>query len=295
VLQTTTTGNYDALQAGIYTAEIATAEGCTNMAANNVTLSFVKKPAADFSFDKYCIGLPTVFRNNSTITGSLAVDYAWNFGNGSTATTQDAITNYTEEKTYNVQLTVTPQACPAIAATKQISIDVESPKPGINYFPLNAIESKPLKLEARSFGNNYSWTPARFLSNPTLASPIYLGTQEQLYQVKILTAAGCTTIDSQFVRIFKETEIYVPKAFTPNGDGQNDVLYPFLVGIKEFHFFRVINRWGVVVFQTKTDQPGWDGKYKGAPQPVDGYSWEAEGIDIYGKLIQRKGTVTLIR
>jgi gliding motility-associated-like protein len=295
VLQTTTTGNYDALQAGIYTAEIATAQGCTNMASNNVTLSFVKKPAADFSFDKYCIGLPTVFRNNSSVTGSLAVDYTWSFGNGSTATTQDAITNYTEEKTYNVQLTVTPQACPAIAATKQTSINVESPKQGISYFPLNAIESKPLKLEARSFGNNYSWTPARFLSNPTLASPIYLGTQEQLYQVKILTAAGCTTVDSQFVRIFKETEIYVPKAFTPNGDGQNDVLYPFLVGIKEFHFFRVVNRWGVVVFQTKTDQPGWDGKYKGAPQPVDGYSWEAEGIDIYGKLIQRKGTVTLIR
>jgi gliding motility-associated-like protein len=95
--------------------------------------------------------------------------------------------------------------------------------------------------------------------------------------------------------VFKEREIYVPKAFTPNGDGRNDRIYPFLAGIRELKFFRIVNRWGVIVYESKTDLPGWDGRYNGKDQPVDGYSWEAEAIDIYGATIQRKGTVTLLR
>jgi gliding motility-associated-like protein len=295
VLIGNTSGTLNASQTGVYSAEIITAQGCSNPASNSVALSLVKKPSADFVFDKYCTDLPVNFTNKSDVNGSLAVNYLWNFGNTITSTQISPTITYGTPGNYDVQLAITPLTCPQLITTKQKTIAIEAPIPGINYFSRNAIVNKTLYLNARTFGSTYLWSPSAYLNNPTIISPIFLGTQEQLYQIKIIAPSGCTTIDTQLVRIFKEKDIYVPKGFTPNGDGQNDRLYPFLVGIKELRFFRIINRWGIVVYESRMELPGWNGNYKGVPQPVDGYSWEAEAVDIDGILIRRKGTVTLIR
>jgi gliding motility-associated-like protein len=295
VLIGNTSGSFNALQTGIYTADVITTQGCSNAASNSIALSFVKKPVVDFIFDKYCVELPVNFTNKSNVNGSLTVSYLWNFGNTITSTQVNPTITYGSPGSFDVQLAITPLACPQLNTMKQKTIAIEAPRPGINYFTRNAVINKSLYLSARTFGSNYLWSPSVNLNNPTIISPIFLGTQEQLYQIKILAPSGCTTIDTQLVRIFKEKDIYVPKGFTPNGDGQNDRLYPFLVGIKELRFFRIINRWGVVVYESRMDLPGWNGNYKGIPQPTDGYSWEAEAVDIDGILIRRKGTVTLIR
>ena len=113
--------------------------------------------------------------------------------------------------------------------------------------------------------------------------------------MQITNPSGCITVDTQLVRLFRETDILVPKAFTPNGDGLNDRMFPFMVGLKELVIFRIINRWGVMVYESRTEQPGWDGRYQGKQQPLGGYVWEAQGIDTEGKTIFRKGSFTLIR
>jgi adhesin/invasin len=94
---------------------------------------------------------------------------------------------------------------------------------------------------------------------------------------------------------FAAINIYVPKVFTPNGDGSNDVLKPILVGISQFHYFNVYNRWGNLIFTTQDPNHGWDGTFKGVPQPVETYLWIAEGIDINGKKIVAKGMTSLIK
>jgi gliding motility-associated-like protein len=94
---------------------------------------------------------------------------------------------------------------------------------------------------------------------------------------------------------FVPINIYVPKVFTPNGDSHNDVLKPILVGISSFHYFSVYNRWGNLVFTSEDAGAGWDGRFKGVPQPVETYLWVAEGIDINGKKIVQKGMVSLVR
>jgi adhesin/invasin len=94
---------------------------------------------------------------------------------------------------------------------------------------------------------------------------------------------------------FAAINIYVPKVFTPNGDGSNDVLKPILVGISQFHYFNVYNRWGNLVFTTQDPNRGWDGTFKGVPQPVETYLWIAEGIDINGKKIVAKGMTSLVK
>ncbi|MBS1974431.1 MAG: Ig-like domain-containing protein, partial [Bacteroidetes bacterium] len=94
---------------------------------------------------------------------------------------------------------------------------------------------------------------------------------------------------------FVPVNIYVPRVFTPNGDGKNDVLKPILVGISAFHYFTVYNRWGNIVFTTSDPGTGWDGTFKGVPQPVETYLWVGEGVDSQGSRVVQKGMVSLVR
>jgi len=94
---------------------------------------------------------------------------------------------------------------------------------------------------------------------------------------------------------FAMINIYVPRVFTPNNDGTNDLLRPILVGIQTFHYFSVYNRWGNLIFTTQDPNRGWDGTFKGVAQPVETYLWMAEGIDVEGKRVLAKGMTSLVR
>jgi gliding motility-associated-like protein len=94
---------------------------------------------------------------------------------------------------------------------------------------------------------------------------------------------------------FAAINIYVPRVFTPNNDGTNDILKPILVGISTFHYFSVYNRWGNLIYTSQDPNQGWDGTFKGVAQPVETYLWIAEGIDLNGKKIVAKGMTSLVR
>ncbi len=116
------------------------------------------------------------------------------------------------------------------------------------------------------------------------------------YTVKVFNEIGC--YDSAFiaVKIFKTNPyVFVPTAFTPNGDGLNDVIRPIAVGVQQIKYFRIFNRWGQLIFSTTTNEQGWDGKISGVPQGSNVFVWMVSAIDYLGKPIFIKGTVTLIR
>ena len=125
--------------------------------------------------------------------------------------------------------------------------------------------------------------------------PIFNGTTDKLYTIQIETAAGCVTVDTQLVKVFKEVRFYVPSGFTPNDDGLNDYLKPIPVGIKEFRYFRIYNRWGQLVFDLKSDPKGWNGKINGKLQSSQVVVWMAEGVGVNNVVYIQKGTCTLIR
>ena len=150
-------------------------------------------------------------------------------------------------------------------------------------------------MKARQIGVDVVWNPPTFLSSTESWVPTFNGTTDKEYTIRIETAAGCVTVDTQLVKVFKEVKIYVPTGFTPNQDGLNDYLKPIPVGIKEFKYFRVYNRWGQLVFDIKDNPLGWDGKIKGKPQSTQVVVWMAEGIGINNVLYKQKGTATLIR
>jgi gliding motility-associated-like protein len=159
--------------------------------------------------------------------------------------------------------------------------------------------NQPIQLQVIETGSSgvtqYTWSPSAYLSDATIDNPVATLPHDQRYVVTGATADGCEGTDDILIKVYKGPEIYVASAFTPNNDGLNDELKPVPVGMKELHYFRVYNRWGQLVFSTQNASRGWDGRIKGIVQLTSTYVWMAEGTDYNGRLITRKGTVTLIR
>jgi gliding motility-associated-like protein len=89
-------------------------------------------------------------------------------------------------------------------------------------------------------------------------------------------------------------DIWVPNAFTPNGDGNNDILYVYGTNIKSVTF-SVYDQYGELLFRSPSQANGWDGTYKGAKQPVAVYVYYVDAVMGDGQIVQKKGSVTLLR
>ncbi len=162
--------------------------------------------------------------------------------------------------------------------------------------------NQPLQLIATGADPSYSytWTPATFLDNNGIANPVMTADDNTYdvitYTVKASSPQGCAATDDIKISLYSNgPEIYVPNAFTPNGDGKNDILKPILIGVSQFHSFIIYNRWGQILFTSSQPGSGWDGTYKGVKQAPGTYVFTAQGKDYAGKSIFRKGTVVLIR
>jgi len=159
----------------------------------------------------------------------------------------------------------------------------------------SVVLGQPLQLGA-SGGTHYLWTPITWLSNPNINNPISLPQSNIEYVVRVSNDIGCFANDTILVRLFRLTPgFYVPNAFTPNGDGNNDIFRPIAIGMKSIDVFRVYNRWGQLVYSGSGNEVGWDGRFGGRPQEAATFVWYAEGVDYLNNKIKKKGTVILIR
>lgn len=159
----------------------------------------------------------------------------------------------------------------------------------------SVVLTQPLQLEATG-GFNYQWTPPTWLSNPFIPDPVSLPLENITYTLKVSDAQGCFALDTINVHVYKtKPDLFVPSAFTPNGDVLNDVFKPIAAGIRSLESFRVYNRWGQLMYSTTQLGRGWDGRFSGNLQGTATYVWYAEATDYLGKKIFRKGSVVLIR
>jgi gliding motility-associated-like protein len=161
----------------------------------------------------------------------------------------------------------------------------------------SVVLNQPLLLQATG-STNYLWSPAQWLSNIGIANPVSLPQSDIEYIVKVSNDFGCFDYDSIRVKVFKvDPGLYVPTAFTPNGDGKNDYFRPIILGMKSLDIFRVYNRWGQLLYSgtNVAENGGWDGNYLGKGQETATYVWYAEGIDYRNNKIKKQGYVVLIR
>ena len=87
----------------------------------------------------------------------------------------------------------------------------------------------------------------------------------------------------------------MPNAFTPHGDGLNDIFKGIPVGIQQFNYLKIYNRWGQEIFSTTDYRKGWDGLWQGQKQNSGVFVVIAKGVDFKGNIINKKATVMLIR
>ena len=178
-----------------------------------------------------------------------------------------------------------------ITVTRQVIIDA----PRDTVLPVG----QPFNLYANDINGvgftQYEWLPYYGLNNPLIATPIAILDKDITYTLTARTALGCVATDKIKIQVYRGPEIYVPNAFTPNRDSRNDFLKAIPVGIRNFNYFRIYDRWGTLVFSTTNPAIGWDGRIKGTEQSTATYVWMAEGIDYTGKIVRRKGSVIIIR
>jgi gliding motility-associated-like protein len=289
---------YRALVPGVYQVEFSSNKGCKKISSNFINLNLIRKPTPRFSVDIYCTGSEATFTNLSQTANSGSVNYLWKFQNGQTDSNFTAKHVFTTSGLYKVCLDVIPVACPQLSDSSVVNIQIEAAPKGIVYPAINAMVGKSISLVARAIGDFYEWKPSTGLNSPFIRIPI-LNTppKEQRFTVDITTRSGCRTVDTQTVRVFDEQQIYVAGGFTPNNDGNNDKVYPILVGVAAFRYMKIFNRWGVQVFQTASTDPeqGWDGTYKGVPQPADTYTWVVSAVGDNEREIRKSGSLVLIR
>ncbi len=259
-------------------------------ADNEVKITVVPYPKAFAGADtEIC------FNSRVTLHATGGTSYLWS---PASSLSDPAVANPTANPLETIEYIVTvtdTKGCPK-PATDTVEIKVY-PKIIANAGPRDTsiVISQPLQLHG-SGGQVYLWSPATGLNNNQIQDPTAVLDNDQQYILKASVPAGCFGTDTINVKVYKTGPgLYVPNAFTPNGDGLNDVFRPVPIGIKYITYFQIYNRFGQLLFSTTNPAHGWDGTINGKPQNPDVYVWIAEGVNYLNKKVSTKGTVMLIR
>ena len=142
----------------------------------------------------------------------------------------------------------------------------------------------------------YTWAPTNgSLDNPNINNPVAVPFDSvTTYTVYGMSIYGCLDSAHITISLGNMTE-FVPSAFTPNGDGLNDVFRITNMSFQRLVDFRIFNRWGQQVFQTANREKGWDGTWNGVPQDMGVYTYHIVIGLVDGTTKSYQGTVTLIR
>lgn len=260
------------------------------IAVDDITVTPIPYPAANVGPDKtICFG------QSAQLNASGGSIYSWSPAAFLTATN---IPNPQSIKpTDNIRYIVTVRdvlGCPK-PVRDTMTLYVSKIKANAGPRDTSVVLDQPLQLFATG-SINYSWSPTTWLNNPLIHNPIALPRNDIEYVVKVSDNAGCFDRDSIRVHVFMiKPDLLVPNAFTPNGDGNNDVFKPIPIGMKSIDLFMVYNRWGQMVYSGSGNDAAWDGTFGGKKQEMATFVWYAEGVDYLNNKIKRKGSVVLIR
>lgn len=154
--------------------------------------------------------------------------------------------------------------------------------------------ASPVQLHAYG-ASSYTWSPGFMLSDSTSAHPTAAPSVTTLFVLTGKDTYGCTGTDTITIRSIAHATYFMPNAFTPNGDGRNDKIYPIVYCEFEFESFHIFNRWGQRVFYTVKYRDGWNGHFNGVPAETGTYYYYVEGYKPDGKRVLYKGDIVLIR
>jgi gliding motility-associated-like protein len=151
------------------------------------------------------------------------------------------------------------------------------------------------QMDPESNCSSFHWKPSGGLSNANIMEPVASPEVSTRYFITGVTEKGCKTKDSIDVFINPNAQLAMPNAFAP-GNGPNGTFKVLKRGIASLRHFRIYDRWGIMVFEAKNIDDGWDGTYKGTPQPLGVYIYDISAVSsTTGKEFEQKGNITLLR
>ena len=284
--------------AGTFPVTLTISEnGCTQSFTDNVVVS--PRPIAYYGLGTAisCDMQPVLFLDSSQV--SQPASYLWSFGDGTTSTLQNPTHTYPAAGSFPSSLIITSaNGClDTFALTAPVNI-FPSPQAGFIASPHDTSIFYPqittVDISVGAVDCDMYWGDGTSSTNcDTIHDYTHTGTYT-IMQV-IVNALGCR--DTAYSQIIIEPEylFWLPNAFTPNGNGLNDVFKPKLVVVHQYSFL-IFNRWGEKIFETKDFTEGWNGFYKNGICEQDVYVYKINFVDdVKNEDHQFIGRVTLVR
>lgn len=280
------------------TTYVVTAEtefGC--LATDEVTVSVLDKVSVSLTDDMaICFGEIVDLNTDVLATGHEGTQFVWNPVNNINDANLPGITvQPNETRTY----TVIAYSGSCIPDTQAVTITVNQ-LPDIQPSVIDpVVEGTPVTLAVESSHNivAYNWSPSYNLNCADCEKPSLLAEQSETYNVRITDDKGCEADADIPVTVVGACgdDIFVPAAFSPNGDGKNDVLYLRGRGLSGLKTFRLFDRWGNLVFETDNIEEGFNGVYHGKLLGPCVLVYYYEAICSNGFVVSGKGNVTILR
>ncbi len=244
-----------------------------------------------------CVPYNAAFTNTS-LAGQT---FQWDFGDGGTSTAINPTHLYATAGTYTITLIANdPGTCNLTDTTKLTIVVADNPIADFSFTPDPPIENTPT-----TFANLSSPDAIRFIwkfgDGDSLKTTSRLDVSHQYNATGTFNAcliafnaAGCSDTACKQVSAIVVPAVDVPNAFTPLSGNVNSRVFVKGFGITKMRFI-IWNRWGQRIFETNDRNIGWDGKFKGAMQPMDVYAYTLDVEFFDGKKTTKKGDITLIR
>ncbi|MBX2981469.1 MAG: PKD domain-containing protein [Flavobacteriales bacterium] len=277
-----------------YTVTATDAQGCTSAAGSiTVTVSSSFQPTITVSDTAGCVPLCVTFN----ALPADAQTYTWDFGDGASGGGASAAHCYTGDGTFPVSLTVTDDAGCSGTVTIPDLVDAYA-APAVSFSaapPITTIKDPTFHFNSSSSNaTEFSWhfgDPANTTSMEPAPSFTYPAVDCYTVRLMATSAEGCSDSASAEVCVEDLYAVFMPNAFTPNGDDVNDVLLPFTTvrSPKEYRLM-IFDRWGTPMFTTEDIHQGWDG----GNAPLGVYVWKVWITDSEGNAHEVVGHVTLL-
>ncbi|MCB0402773.1 MAG: PKD domain-containing protein [Flavobacteriales bacterium] len=273
-------------------------QGCTDTTVQQVNVYPV--PSFDFFplLASGCEGDYIEFQDTSYLSSGFITNYVWDFGDGFNSFLPNPVHQYTTAGNYTVSLTLTTSdnctssdtlAFPVIIYPNPTADFTPSPPTASIYTPV--IEFIDNSTGASSWIWDFGDGQTSMFSNPEHSFPdtgYYLVTQI------VISNFGCRDTIQKTIRITGEYALFIPNAFTPDGDSKNNTFFPKGIGIKNFTML-IFDRWGEQLYETHDLEQGWDGTYQGKPVPIGVYVYRILTEDILEEEHEYIGKVTVLR
>jgi len=245
----------------------------------------------NFDNQDICLGTPMNFRD---LTNVWPDAWEWDFGDpfcspeNNTSDDQHPIHTYSKSGTYDVTLIVREGCQKDTMITRKVNVWVnnilEKVDLGLDTSVCVDHEITLQSLNSIPPGSTFLWSTGDTTPSITIDT---IG----FYQ---LTVTNAQCVESDVVEVDYCPEIFIPNAFTPNGDGKNDIWYVYGVGLRDVEYM-IFNRWGELLFTGSSQDIGWDGYYKGHLCQIDVYVYKVKYKGITAKERTRYGRISLIR